>query len=114
MLRDAFISAPKKRAAVLLVGATLSGLLTLSFNAGCASESQVAAAVPAGPIDQTLHAGDVLRIAFPGTQGLDTTQPVRRDGKINLSMVGEVTVENKTPAELEKELIALYASQLVS
>jgi polysaccharide export outer membrane protein len=62
----------------------------------------------------TLRAGDVLRIAFPGAPNLDTTQPIRRDGKIALSMVGEVSAAGLSPADLQAEIVKLYASQLVS
>jgi polysaccharide export outer membrane protein len=61
-----------------------------------------------------LREGDVLKISFPGTPNLDTTQQIRRDGKIALSMVGEAAAAGMTPAELEKEIIRLYSSQLVS
>jgi polysaccharide biosynthesis/export protein len=62
----------------------------------------------------TLKEGDTLRIEFPGAPNLNTRQQIRRDGKIVLSLVGEVTAVGKTQAELEKELIRLYASQIVS
>jgi polysaccharide export outer membrane protein len=45
---------------------------------------------------------------------MDTTQQIRRDGKINLYLVGEVTAANRSPADLEKELLELYSSQLVA
>jgi polysaccharide biosynthesis/export protein len=61
-----------------------------------------------------LREGDVLKISFPGAPNLDATQQIRRDGKIALSLVGEVTAAGMSPAELEKELIKLYSTQLVS
>lgn len=63
---------------------------------------------------QTIREGDVLKLAFPGTPSLDSTQQVRRDGRISLSIVGELVVTGLTPANLEKQLAKLYASQLVS
>lgn len=63
---------------------------------------------------QILHVGDVVKIAFPGTPNLDSTQTIRRDGKINLEIVGEVKSIDKTPADLEKELIKLYSPHLVA
>ena len=63
---------------------------------------------------QTIREGDVLKLAFPGTPSLDSTQQVRRDGRISLSIVGELVVTGLTPVELEKELAKVYASQLVS
>ena len=59
-----------------------------------------------------LREGDTIKIAFPGAPNLDTTQQVRRDGKITLSLGGEVVAAGKTPAELEKEILKLYNDQL--
>jgi polysaccharide biosynthesis/export protein len=61
-----------------------------------------------------LREGDDLRIAFPGAPNLDTTQRVRTDGRITMPMVGEVVVTGMTPTDLEKKLLELYATQLVS
>jgi len=61
-----------------------------------------------------LRAGDVLVITFPGSPNLNTTQPVRRDGRIALPLVGELTAIGKTPGELEKEVLKLYEPQLVT
>ncbi len=66
------------------------------------------------PEAQTLREGDVLKISFRGAPNLDTTQQVRRDGRITLSLVGEVKAADLTPTELEKQLVQLYASQLVT
>ena len=61
-----------------------------------------------------LREGDDLRIAFPGAPNLDTTQRVRPDGRITLAMVGEVVASGLTPSDLEKKLLDLYSTQLVS
>lgn len=63
---------------------------------------------------QTLSPGDVIKVAFPGAPTLEATQQIRRDGFINLAMVGEIKAADRTPAELEKELIEKYSTQLVS
>ena len=61
-----------------------------------------------------LREGDVIRVAFPGAPNLDIqSQQVRRDGKITLTMGGEVIAIGKTPSELEKELLKIYDAQLV-
>src|SRR6266545_7760347 len=60
-----------------------------------------------------LTEGDTVSITFPGSPNLNTTQKVRRDGKIDLQLVGELTAVGKTPAELEKEILELYKSQLL-
>jgi polysaccharide biosynthesis/export protein len=62
----------------------------------------------------TVREGDVLKISFPGAPNLDTTQQVRRDGRISLSIVGEIQASGLTPVALEKQLVQLYSSQLVS
>ncbi len=58
--------------------------------------------------------GDVLSISFPAARDLNTSQKVRRDGRITLPLVGEVVVEGLTPKELETALLALYDKQLVT
>jgi polysaccharide export outer membrane protein len=62
----------------------------------------------------SLREGDILKMSFPGAPNLNTTQQVRRDGKIALPLVGEIKAAGMAPAELEKEIIKLYSSQLVS
>lgn len=66
------------------------------------------------PDIQMLNVGDVVRIAFPSAQNLDTTQQIRRDGRINLYLIGEVKAADKTPADLERELLQAYDTQLRS
>ena len=61
-----------------------------------------------------LREGDVLKISFPGSANLDTTQQIRRDGKITLPLVGEVQAAGKPPGELQQSLIQLYAPQISS
>lgn len=95
----------------------------LALVAGCATQSGSLAsypdfsggtnAVPASAQAITLEAGDVVQITFPGAPNLNTTQQIRRDGKISLNLVGEVTAAGLTPSELEKKLVDLYSSQLV-
>ncbi len=61
-----------------------------------------------------LQEGDVVKISFPGSPNLDAIQQIRRDGKISLSLVGEVQASGKTPDQLKDDLIKLYASQISS
>lgn len=62
----------------------------------------------------TLQGGDTVKISFPGAPNLDSTQQIRRDGRINLPMAGEIVAAGKTPLALEKELVAKVGTQLVS
>jgi len=62
----------------------------------------------------TLREGDVVKVSIPSAPNLDSTQPIRRDGRIALALVGEVQAAGLTPAELQAELVRLYGPQLVS
>ena len=101
------------------LGRLASVALMLALVAGCESPqfSPLSTAQPAASRTEaiTLREGDVLRITFPGSPNLDT-QPitVRQDGIIALPLVGEVKAAGMTPAELEKDLVKRYSSQLVS
>jgi polysaccharide export outer membrane protein len=56
----------------------------------------------------------VVKISFPDAPTLDATEQIRRDGKIELSLVGEVQAAGYSPDQLQKEILKLYASQLLS
>jgi polysaccharide export outer membrane protein len=81
-----------------------------------------ASAQPAGtsqvtstrPESLTLREGDTVRVTFPGSANLNTVQQIRRDGNISLPLIGEVKAVGMTPSGLEKELLKLYAPQLVT
>ena len=62
----------------------------------------------------TLRESDVVKISFPANANLNTTQPIRRDGMISMPLIGEVKAAGKTPKELEKALVDLYSTQLLS
>lgn len=61
-----------------------------------------------------LRAGDAIKVSFPGSSNLDTAQPIRRDGKIVMPLVGEVEAAGLTPDALQQKLVKLYASQISS
>ena len=81
--------------------------------AGCATPTRLSPEdmTPYGSVKLT--EGDTISITFPGSPNLNTTQKVRRDGMIDLQVVGELTAVGKTPAELEKEILELYKSQIL-
>src|ERR1043166_7646369 len=84
---------------------------------GCSSAPKAFGGPPAiiTPDVQVLSPGDVIKISFPGTPNLSSeSQQIRRDGRVNLYMVGEIKAADKTPAQLEKELTDAYAPQLAS
>ena len=61
-----------------------------------------------------LREGDVLKISFPGSPSLDTSQQIRRDGKITLPLVGDVQASGMTAETLQRNLVKLFAPQLSS
>jgi polysaccharide export outer membrane protein len=87
----------------------------LTAVAGCQTAQTKAPVEPADQVNAIiLREGDMLKITFPGAPNLNDSQQIRRDGKIALSMVGEVVAAGLTPANLEKEILKLYSSQLVT
>jgi polysaccharide export outer membrane protein len=94
-------------------------LLAIFTFAGCKtspSDKSATQITPDQPHSEiiTLQAGDDLKISFPGSASLDTTQQIRRDGKISLPLVGEIQAAGETPDDLQQKLIKLYAPQISS
>lgn len=80
---------------------------------GCLSVFASEAAIP-GVTPVVLREGDELRISFPGAANLDTVQKIRSDGRISLSLVGEVLAAGLEPMALQSRLSELYKTQLVN
>jgi polysaccharide export outer membrane protein len=84
-----------------------------------AQATNLPAARPAPTLNTTnraeqllLREGDTLRISFPGAPTLNTLQQVQRDGSITLPLIGEFKVAGLARAQVEKELLKLYDSEL--
>src|ERR1700690_1856027 len=94
------------------------GLVTLALAAGRQTQSPLPHTALQGGTNATeiitLREGDVLKISFPANVNLNTTQPIRRDGMISMPLVGELKAAGKTPKDLEKDLVDLYSTQLLS
>jgi polysaccharide export outer membrane protein len=95
----------------------VAALIFLLGIAGCTSPTFEQASLDR-PTDEpeslVLREGDVIRVTFPGAPNLNTqAQPIRRDGRVTLPLVGEVVAAGKTPVALEQELTNLYSGQLV-
>jgi len=112
---------PMNRSAVVsrfstMLRATFGATLVLITITGCQTPQSKVPAEPATEHSEViiLREGDVIKINFPGAPNLDATEQIRRDGKINLALVGDVTAAGLTPSDLEKEILKLYSSQLVT
>ncbi len=94
----------------------LIGVFLLQALSGCQSPSYYypigSEAKNSPPARVALMPGDIVEIKFFYTPQLNETQTVRPDGKIALQLVGEVQTQNKTPVELQAELMKLYTPYL--
>jgi polysaccharide export outer membrane protein len=59
-----------------------------------------------------LSPGDVLKFTFAEESDLDQTQKIRRDGKISLPFLGEVTAAGRRVIDLQRELVRRYDEYL--
>jgi len=105
----------------------VSMLAMLFFIAGCSTDESLNPSFPqvsgeqiTSPADSAqsqplvLREGDVVNITFPGSASLNTTQQIRRDGKIAIPLVGEIIAAGKTTQELQDDLIKQYAPQVAT
>jgi polysaccharide export outer membrane protein len=59
-----------------------------------------------------LSPGDVIKLSFAEDTDLDQVQRIRRDGKISLPYLGEVTAAGKRVIDLQHELTSRYDEHL--
>ena len=86
------------------------GTALVLITSGCASTKPPTREIESAAMEATtepivLREGDVVRLTFPGAPNYSTVAAIRRDGVINLDLVGEVHAAGMTPADLQKELI---------
>jgi polysaccharide biosynthesis/export protein len=105
------ILAIQSRTAIFL---TLALAAFLPAFTGCETGQPKPTAVPAHSEQLILREGDVVKVSFPGSPNLDTTEQIRRDGKIALQLVGEISAVDVTPSELETNISNAYGDQLSS
>lgn len=107
-------SGPAWRCLSGLAGALFMALTLLM--SGCQTPKQTFVAPADAGIDRTitLREGDVIKVTFTGSPTLNTTQQIRRDGNVNLALVGDIKASGITPSELEKEILKVYGDQLLS
>ncbi|MHB9027656.1 MAG: polysaccharide biosynthesis/export family protein [Candidatus Latescibacterota bacterium] len=87
-------------------------VITLAFSfLGCSGASKMRP-MSSTPGKVTLDSGDQLEIRFFKTPELNETQTVRPDGKLNLQLIGEVTVRGLTPEEFQDSLVSQYSTHL--
>jgi polysaccharide export outer membrane protein len=68
---------------------------------------------PPGPKTAVrLSPGDSIKVTFAEESDLDQTQKIRRDGKISLPLIGELTAAGKRLMDLQREIISRYEGKL--
>lgn len=68
---------------------------------------------PPGPHTTVrLGPGDVIKVSYADETVPDQTQKIRRDGKVSLPLVGELTAAGKRPIDFQHELVSRYGGKL--
>jgi polysaccharide export outer membrane protein len=68
---------------------------------------------PPGPHTAVrLSPGDVVRVSYADETIPDQTQKIRRDGKVSLPLIGEVTAAGKRVIDFQHELVRGYEGEL--
>ena len=68
---------------------------------------------PPGPKTAVrLSPGDSIKVTFAEESDLDQTEKIRRDGKISLPLIGEVTPAGKRVIDFQHELVSRYEGRL--
>jgi len=85
-----------------------------AFLFGCASGNfQSPPPESAVPYTQNqILKGDMIEIDFPGATNLNTVLRVPLDGSVKLPFAGEYQTANKTPQQLQEEILADYGPNL--
>ena len=64
---------------------------------------------PPGPHTAVrLSPGDEIKVAYADESVPDQTQKIRRDGKVSLPLIGEVTAAGKRVIDFQHELVSRY------
>src|SRR4030095_2299980 len=59
-----------------------------------------------------LSPGDSIKVTFAEESDLDQTQRIRRDGKISLPLIGELTAAGKRLMDFQREITSRYEGRL--
>ena len=86
-------------------------LATLTF-VGCQSPLPPLPNPPGPRTAVRLSPGDVIKLSFAEETDLDQVQRIRRDGKVTLPLIGEVTAAGKRVIDFQRQLVSLYEPHL--
>jgi polysaccharide biosynthesis/export protein len=82
---------------------------------GCGGCQTVWPPLPYPPGPKTavrLSPGDTIKVTYAEESDLDQTEKIRRDGKVSLPLIGEVTAAGKRVMDFQREIISRYEGKL--
>jgi len=79
---------------------------------GCQSPLPPLSNTPGPKTAVRLSPGDVIKASYADETIPDQTQKIRRDGKLSLPLIGEVTAAGKRVTDVQHELVRRYEGQL--
>jgi len=86
-------------------------VVTLVYG-GCQSALPLLRNPPGPHTTVRLSPGDVIKVAYADESIPDQAQKIRRDGKVSLPLIGEVTAAGKRVIAFQNELISRYEGKL--
>jgi polysaccharide biosynthesis/export protein len=105
---------PARRKSAVSMFSWLSTLLIFVALAcgGCQSPLPPLPNPPGPKTAVRLSPGDSIKVTFAEESDLDQTQKIRRDGKVSLPLIGELTAAGKRLMDLQREIISRYEGKL--
>jgi polysaccharide export outer membrane protein len=79
---------------------------------GCQTPTQALPNPPGPKTAVRLSPGDTIKVSYADEAVPDQTQRIRRDGKVSLPFIGEVTAAGKRTMDFQKEIVSLNEKQL--
>src|SRR5438874_297314 len=88
-------------------------LVFAALTCGGCQTSQPPLPNPPGPKTAVrLAPGDTIKVSYSDESVPDQTQKIRRDGKVSLPLIGEVTAAGKRTIDFQNELVGRYEGEL--
>jgi polysaccharide export outer membrane protein len=88
-------------------------LLLAAFACGGCQSALPPLPNPPGPRTAVrLSPGDVIKVSYADETVPDQTQKIRRDGKVSLPLIGEVTAAGRRTIDFQYELVSRYEGKL--
>ena len=102
----------RMRSSLPVVAVSARLLLMTLLCGGCQSPLPPLPNPPGPHTAVRLSPGDVIKVAYADESIPDQAQKIRRDGKVSLPLIGEVTAAGKRVLAFQNELISRYEGKL--